>query len=119
MASTTFARMLNRTATIRRPALADAGHGASTQTLAVVGFDVPCALAPLSDRERATAAQLEVAYDHRLFTDAAADIRRGDRVEVAPPLVVEGREPVYRVVAVRDPGHRGHHLEAMLAQELD
>lgn len=111
---TMFASMLNRTARVTRPALVDAGYGASTQTLTLIADAVPCAIRPLKASERLSAQQMELPYDRVVFLLPGQDIRRGDRIEVT-----DGDADLLRVVEVRNPGFRSHHLEVAVMGEVD
>lgn len=79
------------------------GQGGWTEGFVPVGT-VRGRLRPATARERLVAQQLQAELSHVFYAGAAADVRRGDRVEGAGKAVL--------VVAVRDPSHAGHHIEA-------
>jgi len=58
---------------------------------------------PATATEQVVAMQRQVGISHVLYCDAEVEVLREDR------LTGEGR--TWRVVAVREPSHMGHHLD--------
>lgn len=113
MTSPEFDALLNNSFLIERPDLLSDGAGGSTRQLQAVAT-VRGRLRPLTPRERLSAQQSEVVFDHVLYLAVGADVRRGDLVGD-----VARADPKLRVVEVAEPSYAGHHLEVRCTRERD
>ena len=88
--------------TISRPTRVSDGQGGWAVGYADAGT-VSGRLRPASSTERVAAAQRQAEISHVWYCSTAADVRREDWITVGDQTV--------EVTAVREPSHKGHHLE--------
>jgi SPP1 family predicted phage head-tail adaptor len=94
-------RLLNSTATVKRPTTADDSQGGHERSYPTLKSDVPCRIRPLSLAERSIGHREEVKATHRVYTLPDEDIRRSDR------LAISGVD--YDVMYPRNPSELNHH----------
>lgn len=107
-----FTSFLNTSLEVQRPTLRSDGAGGSSEEMVVVAT-VAGRVRPLTPREMASAARLDVQFDHIAYLEASADVARGDYLRHA----TAGTR--WRVVAVGDPSLAAHHLEARCVRVED
>ena len=94
--------LYNHTWTLTRKTRTGNGHGSFPVTETSVGT-VRGRMRPASANERTLAAQRQAEVSHVFYCGADEDVMRDD--------ALSGQGRTWRVVAVRDPSHAGHHLE--------
>jgi len=94
--------LLTQTFDILRPVAIPDGQGGWMISEVAVG-SIPGHYRKLSASEQTSARQRQAEIHGVLYTEAGADVRRGDRARGAGVDLV--------VLAVRDPHELGHHLE--------
>lgn len=102
-----IADLLSTKVVLQRPTLTDDDAGGSALTLPD-GVETLGRLQPRRPRERLTAEQLAVDYDHVLYLGPGVDVQRGDHFHLLAAPDVD-----YRVVEIQDPSYAGHHLQVL------
>jgi len=92
---------------VSRPTRTGDGQGGWSVAYADVGA-IPGRLRPASSSERTVALQEQAKITHVLYCGTDSNVRRGD--------LVSGAGPIVEVIAVREPSHMGHHLEVDCAE---
>lgn len=94
--------LYNKSITVKRETASMDAQGSTTRSWSTLGA-IRGRARPASARERMAASRYGAEISHIVYCGANEDVHRGDRME-AGSLVLT-------VVAVRDPGGMGHHLE--------
>ena len=97
-----LAPLFNNFFSVNRRLRTSDGAGGFLVSYSLLGY-VDGRIRPASTSERQVARSEERLISHVLYTAAAEDIERGDRVDCGP-LSVE-------VMGIREPSLAGHHLE--------
>ena len=94
--------LFNSVFIVMRKIRASDAQGGWSESMTTVGT-ILGRMCPGSASERDVGDQRQSQISHVLYCPATIDIHRGD--------TVTGESRTYKVVAVREPSHAGHHLE--------
>lgn len=100
--------LYNKRITVKRETASMDAQGSITRSWSTLGT-IAGRARPASSRERLAASKYGAEISHIVYCGPDEDVHRGDRLE-AGSLVLD-------VVAVRDPGGMGHHLEVDAMEE--